>query len=365
MSLYIGLMSGTSADAVDAALVSFERHGEQSLLATHSHPFPPLLQQRILQLSQSSGAVHPAQIADLDAAVAELFAAAVQALLRHSGHQADAIRAIGSHGQTLYHAPDASRPYTWQIGDPSRLAWLTQISVVADFRRKDIAAGGQGAPLVPAFHAAQLRSREEYRGVLNIGGIANISLLPADPAQPVRGFDTGPGNALLDAWIQRHRGDAHDHDGQWAVGGQVQEDLLSRLLADAYFSRPAPKSTGRDYFNLNWLDKHLDGGEAPRDVQATLVQLSVRGIAGALAAYPLQRLLVCGGGVHNPLLMDGLRAALPCPVASTQTLGLAPDWIEACCFAWLARRTLHGQTGNLPEVTGAERALVLGGIYPP
>ncbi len=368
---YIGLISGTSADAIDAVLVNASSEGFQ-LLASHAHPLPDDYHQTVLDLSQSAQPVYPWQIARLDQETAELFAQAVQALLQKAEMSATQIQAIGSHGQTLYHlAPQQTQagqvPFTWQIGDPNRLAYRTGIPVVADFRRKDMAAGGQGAPLVPAFHYAQFRHPKENRIVLNTGGIANITVLPADTQQAVLGFDTGPANCLMDAWILRHKALSMDENGAWAATGQVLPVLLERCLNDPYFALAPPKSTGRDYFNLSWLAPHLEGLEwTPQNVQATLLQLTIETVIQAIQPYSAHRLLVCGGGAYNAHFMQQLQTQLPhLSVESTEHQGLSPAWVEACCFAWLAQQRLQAQPGNLPSVTGAAQALVLGGLYLP
>ena len=367
--LFIGLMSGTSVDAVDAALIDCGAPRPR-LLHGHSHPFPPALRADCLRLAEPGRQLTLEALGTLDQALGDLFAEAVLALLQAAGQPAGAIRAIGSHGQTLHHRPEGPHPFSLQLGDPNRIAERTGITVVADFRRRDLAAGGEGAPLAPAFHAAVLRDPAETRVVLNIGGIANLTLLPADRTRPVTGFDTGPGNTLLDAWCRARGRGPYDRDGAWAAKGRVREDLLERLLADDYFRRPPPKSTGRERFHPAWLAHHLEGLTPPaaaEDVQATLVELSAATMAAAIAglAPSPARVLVCGGGVHNPLLLRRLAARLPgIPVQSTATLGLDPDWIEAMAFAWLAQRTLAGQPGNLPGVTGARQARILGGIYP-
>jgi len=363
--LYIGLMSGTSMDGIDAALVRFS--GERvELLAARQHPWPAGLITAIRALAESGQATLDA-LGEVDAAAGEAFADAVQALLQQAGVSADAINAIGSHGQTLRHGPTAAHPYSLQIGDPSRIAQRTGITTVADFRRRDIAAGGQGAPLVPAFHQALLRLPGEDRVVLNIGGIANITLLPGDPGRHVAGYDTGPGNCLLDRWMALHRGAPYDSGGDWAAEGQLLPELLFRLLDDAYFRQPPPKSTGPEYFSLDWLRRRLPEGLAAQDVQATLAGLTARSIADAIRADlpDCQRLLVCGGGVHNRRLMLLLDIELPdLQIESTAAHGLDPDWVEAMAFAWLARQTLAGLPGNLPAGTGAEAAVVLGAIHP-
>jgi anhydro-N-acetylmuramic acid kinase len=251
-----------------------------------------------------------------------------------------------------------------QIGNPAIIAERTGITTVADFRRRDLAAGGQGAPLVPAFHEALFRSVERHRIVLNIGGIANITCLPSHPDETVTGFDTGPGNCLMDAWVRQQTGQAMDENGHFAARGEVSPALLERLLADDYFRQPPPKSTGTDYFSLDWLTARLPAEPiAAADVQATLLELTARSIAAAIDQRT-QQVLVCGGGVHNPLLMQRLDELLPCPVVSTAVAGLSPDWVEAAAFAWLARQALAGQAGNLPAVTGAAGPRILGAIYP-
>ncbi len=363
MSLYIGLISGSSADALDAALVEF-RGDLPRLRAVHSHAFPAEFRHQVLALSQSALTLSLSEIAALDVECARQFAAAALELLEKAGMEPGAITALGSHGQTLLHAPHQEPPRTWQIGDPNTLAQLTGITTVADFRRRDLAVGGQGAPLVPIFHRALFQNREETRVVLNLGGIANITVLPADGG-PVLGFDTGPANCLLDAWISRYRQQPLDREGAWALSGQVDRSLLDQLLSDAYFQRPPPKSTGRDYFNLDWLQARLPADYSPVNIQATLLRLTVESVAGEVEKFSPHRLLVCGGGAHNTALMEALRARLqPCLVESTEAHGMSPDWVEAACFAWLARQTLAGRPGNLPSVTGARRAVVLGGIYP-
>ncbi len=365
MRLFIGLMSGTSVDAIDAVLVEFVGADVQ-VHAVHSHPWPPSLREALLNLSQHTreqSILH--DIAILDIRLGELFAEASLALLEKSQTPREQICAIGSPGQTLYHHPDGTPPYTWQLGDPNVIAQITGIPTIADFRRRDVAAGGQGAPLVPAFHNAHWRSPDENRVIVNIGGIANISVLPADENQAVIGFDTGPGNALLDAHAYQQQHLSMDKQGAWAATGQIQPSLLDAMLADPYFAKPAPKTTGRDYFNLDWLSCHTLGLSLhAQDIQATLCQLTITSIAQAVLPYAPQRLLVCGGGVHNPLLMEGLAKLLPdCVVESTATVGIDPDLVEAISFAWLAQRRLDKQPSNLPSVTGARQAVVLGSLY--
>ncbi|EIJ43884.1 molecular chaperone [Beggiatoa alba B18LD] len=362
--LFIGIISGTSVDAIDVALVDFSTT-QPNLQAVHSHSWDSQLRQQILQVSQISQANTPlAEIIQLDVAIAQTFSHAVLTLLNTQQIARHRITAIGSHGQTIYHQLHCNPPYTCQLGDPNIIAEQTKIPVVADFRRRDIAAGGQGAPLVPAFHQAIFQHPTECRIVVNIGGIANITVLPANHNMPVIGFDTGAGNALLDAWSYQQRGIAVDTQGTWGRQGKVLPDLLQTLLSDAYLAKAPPKSTGRDYFNLAWLATYLqEKRQNPTDIQATLTQFTAISIAQAASHYQPDRLLVCGGGVHNQYLMELLQAQMTCPVESTEQHGIAPDWVEAMCFAWLAKQRLMLATGNLPSVTGARSACILGGVY--
>lgn len=363
---YLGLISGTSADGIDAALASFAG-GQATLHFGRTYPWDPALRAQLVALGQQGAALSLDAIAELDVRVARAFADAASLALADSGIAASAVHAIGSHGQTLRHRPWGPYPYTLQLGDPSTIAERTGIAVVADLRRRDVAAGGHGAPLLPGLHADLFRHGDENRAVLNLGGIANLTLLPADADAPVRGFDTGPANALMDAWCLHHHGVDYDRDGAFARSGKVDATLLARLLDDAWFTQPPPKSTGRDQFHLGWVESRLSGRESPADVQTTLVTLTARTIADALlAAQPgTTRVIACGGGVHNPVLMQALADALPgCVVETTRAHGLDPDHIEAMGFAWLARQTVLGLPGNLPSVTGAVGPRVLGGIYP-
>ncbi len=363
---YIGLMSGTSVDAIDAVLVTIGTPRRFELIAVHQHPFPRETKGRT-QALMHAGADELNRAGALDVELGRLFAEAAERVRDKAGLHARDIRAIGSHGQTLRHTPRGSYPCTLQIGNAAVIAEATGIDTVADFRARDIAAGGQGAPLAPAFHQWLFQKPGVHRAVINIGGIANLTYLPADPSQPVIGFDTGPGNTLLDRWIEKHRGQAYDPAGGWAAGGRVSTELLTVLLADRYFARRPPKSTGLDYFHLGWLEAHLRrvGELSPRDVQATLVELSARSIAQALAPLGhLDEAYLCGGGAHNDALVAALKRHTGCvPLATTEVLGLAPDWVEAAAFAWLAYQALEGLPGNLPSVTGARHPVILGGIY--
>lgn len=363
-SLYVGLMSGTSVDGVDAALVGFSPRPR--LLFARTYPLPDALAEDLLRLSQSQALLTLDAIGELDSRMGKALADAVINLLRDSGTPQQAIEAIGSHGQTLRHRPFGDAPFTLQVGDGNLVAELSGITTVADFRRRDVAAGGQGAPLVPAFHAATLHAGNEDRAVLNIGGIANLTLLPA--AGSVRGFDTGPGNGLMDAWCLRHRGERFDRDGAFAASGVSNAPLLQRLLSEPWLALPPPKSTGRDQFHEIWLEDRLAGQAlSPADVQATLNRFTAISIADALSAHmpTCARLLVCGGGVHNPVLLANLAASLPnLLIESTASHGLDPDFVEAMAFAWLARETLANRPGNLAAVTGARGPRVLGAIHP-
>lgn len=361
---YIGLMSGTSMDALDAVAVDFSGPQPQ-LMASLSAPLPPKLQRQLLSLcSPGENELDRAAVADRE--LGRFSAEVVRQLLLENGLSPQQITAIGSHGQTIRHAPGASLPYSVQIGDGNTIAQQTGITTVCDFRRRDIAAGGQGAPLVPAFHAAILRSTDIDRVVVNIGGMANISILPAASSVAVSGFDTGPGNVLLDSWCRQHREESFDRDGQWAASGNVDEALLGRLQADPYFQLSPPKSTGREYFNSDWLEQHLGPGCAAEDVQASLCELTARTIASAIRQYaPLSReVIVCGGGAYNLELMRRLQHQIEgVSLSDSDKFGIAPRWMEAIAFAWLARRTLLQQPGNLPAVTGASEAVILGAIY--
>ncbi|MGV7195567.1 anhydro-N-acetylmuramic acid kinase [Xanthomonas axonopodis] len=366
--LYLGLMSGTSADGIDAALVRFadDSHRRCELVAGTTVPWAPPLRDALIALGQGAETVAIDVLGQLDAQVGLAFADAANRLIAESGVARQHIRAIGSHGQTIRHRPKADPAFTWQIGDASRIAEHTGLTTVADFRRRDVAAGGQGAPLMPAFHLAMLGAGDEDRAVLNLGGIGNLTLIPRDGT--VRGFDTGPANALLDSWCQQHRGTAFDADGLFAASGHVDSVLLQALLTDPWFALAPPKSTGREQFHLAWVREAM-GSTALQaaDVQATLLELTAATVAEALLRLQPQtrRVLVCGGGVRNPVLMARLAARLPgVVVESSARHGLDPDYLEAMGFAWLAAELLAGRPANLPSVTGAAGPRLLGAIYP-
>lgn len=362
MALYLGVMSGTSLDGLDIALIRQEQR--LTLLATHYIPMPQALRDDLLALC-ASGPDEIARAALAEAAWVQLAAQGIQQLLAEQQLQPADIRAIGSHGQTVRHEP--ARGFTVQIGNPALLAELTGITVVSDFRRRDVAAGGQGAPLVPAFHEALFDTQGERLAVLNVGGFSNLSLIEA--GKPVSGFDCGPGNVLLDAWINEKQGLAYDADGAWAATGQVIPGLLVSLLSAPFFAGTGPKSTGREVFNLPWLRQHLASQphSSDADVQATLLELTAHSIVSSLQAAQASThaLLVCGGGAHNGALMKRLASLLPATrVSSTAASGVDPDWVEAMAFAWLAHCCLEGIAANRPSVTGAKGLRILGAIYP-
>jgi anhydro-N-acetylmuramic acid kinase len=354
-------MSGTSLDGVDAVLVDFSENSPRTL-STFWQPYPADIRRQALQLQAARhDEIHQAAMLAND--LARCYAEAVRQVLGGAGVDATQVAAIGCHGQTIRHQPAAG--YSVQLNNPALLAELTGIAVVADFRSRDIAAGGQGAPLVPAFHAAVFGDPQLHRVILNLGGIANLTDL--NPGQPVRGFDCGPGNLLMDAWIERHRGQRYDEGGHWADQGQILPDLLQGLLADPFFAASPPKSCGRDEFNSEWLEVRLAGDERPEDVQATLLELTAVSVSTAIGRWygRPQELFVCGGGARNAALMVRLQHHLPdCRVAGTDSLGQPGDWVEAVAFAWLAWRCLRGEPGNLAAVTGARGPRILGAIYP-
>ena len=357
---FIGLMSGTSADGIDAVLVNTDGKNRE-LVSTVYRAMPKTLRGNIIALrQQSENELH--RSAMLDRRLAAEFAKCVTTLLTKSQLKPTDITAIGSHGQTIRHHPYGEVPYTIQIGDPNQLAEDTNITVVADFRRRDIAAGGQGAPLVPAFHQAQLAEEGVNTAIVNIGGISNVTRVTEDGA--VTGWDIGPGNTLLDGWIQRHCQLPFDKGGAWASKGKLLPELLQILMKEPYFTLSAPKSTGPEYFNLEWLEHFLEGNERSVDVQRTLVALTTKSISRELQNYSPKVVRICGGGAMNPLIMKNLvRQLEPIPVTTTAAVGLAPEWVEASAFAWLAEQTVDGKTTNKPSVTGARGPRILGAIY--
>ncbi len=356
-------MSGTSLDGVDAVLADFTTLSPQ-LLKTHFLPYDERLRSRLLALHQEgNNELHRAAMMSNELSV--LYANAINDLLKMSGLVPKDVIAVGCHGQTIRHCPEVEKNYTIQLVNAALLAELTAVTVVADFRSRDIAAGGQGAPLVPAFHQAIFMRPEYSRVILNIGGISNITSL--EPGKTVIGFDCGPGNLLMDAWCLRHTGRPYDQNGKWASSGEIIPTLLEKLLAHPFFSLPPPKSTGRDMFNMAWLEQYLVGHEKPEDVQATLLQLTAQTITNSILDYcpNSEEIYVCGGGARNGLLMSCLSGALSeKSVGLTDQLGVDADWVEAYAFAWLAQQTIMGIPSNLPVVTGAKGGRILGAIYP-
>ncbi len=366
--LYVGLMSGTSMDGIDAALIEFDQQ-QIKLRASYSQPIPPALKHKLQLLSLDAAEASIDMLGEADTELGQLFATATLQLLHSANTDPSAVTAIGCHGQTIRHRPDLQHRFSLQIGDANQITHLTGISTVNDFRRRDIAAGGEGAPLAPAFHQQVFSSPKENRAVLNIGGICNLTYLPGHKNDTCSGFDCGPGNALMDAWIQLHKQQAYDKSGQWAASSSADPALLQQLMSDPFLQLAPPKSTGKEHYHLNWLQLQL-AGLAKLDtaqVQATLCQFTCESVAMALEQHlpAVERLIVCGGGVHNSLLFDSLQQRLPdiCIESSAQH-GIDPDWVEAMAFAWLARQTLLGLPGNLPAVTGANQPLVLGAIHP-
>ncbi len=375
-TLFVGVMTGTSLDGLDAVLVDFSQKKPQ-ILANVSLAYPSALRAEMFALQAGSDGkgineLHRSRIAAI--ALSNLHATAIEQLLSIADLDAQDIAAIGVHGQTVRHAPSGTQgnttAYTVQLIEPSQIAEATGCTVVSDFRARDIAAGGQGAPLVPAFHAALCGALDKPVALVNIGGFANVSLLQADGAVQgsILGFDTGPGNVLMDAWTQQHTGKPYDAGGAWAATGTVDAALLAKLLAHPYFTQTLPKSTGREAFDLNWLTRCMDGlSVSPVNVQATLCALTASTIAHAVQQHQTQcqGLYVCGGGAYNSHLMAQIQAALPCPVRSTEALGVAPQHMEALAFAWLARQCMLGLPSNVPSVTGAIGPRVLGMLTPP
>jgi len=363
---FIGLMSGTSMDGIDAVAVDFSAF-PPVICATDIISISPVLKEKIVALCKP-GENEIERMGELDVELGELFAAAVTSVVEKAGLTVEEIRAVGSHGQTIRHMPRGDRPFTLQIGDPNIIAQRTGMTTVADFRRRDIAAGGEGAPLAPAYHHWLMRGKSG--AVVNIGGMANVTLLPVNDSDPVVGFDTGPGNVLMDYWINRSSGKSMDRDGGFARQGNVSDTLLNTMRSDTFFSQPPPKSTGRELFNGDWVDACMQSLVEPlsaEDVAATLCELTASTITDAVHEHQAggQQLLVCGGGAHNTFMLERISAHLPgWAVSSSATVGVDPDWVEATAFAWLARQTICGEIGNLPSVTGADQSVILGAIFP-
>lgn len=363
-SLYIGLMSGTSADGIDATLI--EMDGDKVALKGHLEtPHSDILRRTILSLCES-GEHEIDRMGELDQHLGKAFAQAATNLLQQQKVPPSKITAIGSHGQTIRHRPSAARPFTLQVADPNQIAHLTGITTVADFRRRDMAAGGEGAPLAPAFHQAVFSHEDEERLIINIGGISNISHLKGSTL--LAGFDSGPGNALMDGWIQRHKSLNYDESGQWASAGQINAGLLTLLMEHDYLARATPKSTGREDFHMDWLDEQIarmPQAVSTQDVQATLLEYTCQTILlhiQSLSGRP-DGTYICGGGALNNALMDRLSVICPCKVDSSDILGIAPQQVEGAAFGWLAHQTLSRANGNCPAVTGANKEVILGGVY--
>lgn len=366
--IYIGLMSGTSADGLDIAAISCEQNPPKSL-ATQSVHYPKELRDKILAL-YTPGNDEIDRMGTLDNELGKFIGSAVNTFIDSNRLDKSSIRGVCSHGQTIRHRPTENFPFTLQIGDPNQIATITGLTVIADVRRKDMALGGQGAPLAPAFHHAAFSNFEVNRAVVNIGGIANITQLPSSNSIPVIGFDTGPGNGLMDEWIQSQKQLTFDEEGAWASQGECQQSILSNLLTDPYFSLSPPKSTGREYFTLDWVLQKIPNIDEflPEDIQRTLLELTAKSIANCINQWDVKpgEIILCGGGVHNKLLVNELTEHMQeWKVTDSAELGIDPDYMEAIAFAWFGAQTLRGLTSSLKSVTGAKQNAVLGCIYPP
>lgn len=366
-SCFIGLISGTSADGIDAAAVRFI-DGRHHIDAFHTFPYSDSLSQQLLPILDAEQSTNLLNLGVLDASIADAFASAALAIIEQAGWSINDVAAIGSHGQTIYHGADANPPFSLQLGDPNRIAYQTNIPVVADFRRMDLAAGGQAAPYAPLIHAALFHALDDTASaVVNIGGISNVTWLPALLTDPILGFDSGPGNCLMNAWCRLHLNQPFDAGGQWAKTGQVQANLLTVLLEDEYLLKSAPKSTGREYFTLQWLRNRYAAIDQlkPADVQATLLQLTVSSICSAITGCGQpKRIIICGGGVHNQTLMETLSSHMPgCTITSSTDLGVSADAMEALLFAWLAKQRHEYKTLDTRSITGAQQPVLLGSIF--
>ena len=357
-------MSGTSLDGVDIAIVDF--NGEMPVLT--SSLFQTYPEELLADIKTACQQVNISfdSLGTLDARLGNFYARCIQEALLDANFKPKDIIAIGSHGHTIQHSPNSTPPFTLQIGDANRIVEETGITVVADFRRRDIAAGGQGAPLVPAFHQSVFRSDTSNLAIINIGGISNVSFLNKNQPEAIIGFDCGPGNTLMDQWCQQHFDMPYDHSGQLSKEGTVNKLLLDSMMSDPYFTLAHPKSTGPEYFNLNWLTSHLDQHPSnTSDTLSTLCELTARCITQSIKQLAdINNVLVCGGGAHNKHLMERLSSLVNQPVETTESHGIHPDWVEAMAFAWLAKQTIEGKTGNIPSVTGAKKAVILGSIHP-
>ena len=358
--LFIGLMSGTSLDGMDAVLVNFGKTPQDIKIMGHSYvPYEDAIKEALLRLhSPNTNELEESLI--IGNTISKKAYEAIDALLKKTSITSKDIKAIGFHGQTVRHQPQ--KGFTLQIGNPALLAELSNINVIADFRSRDVAASGQGAPLVPAFHHEIFSHPTTYRAILNVGGIANVTLL--NPKTSVSGFDTGPGNLLLDHWSKTHLHRAFDENGAWAKEGKLIKTLLDAFFEDSYFEKTAPKSTGRDYFNEAWLNKHLQKSYAAQDIQRTLLELTASSIAKAIDSN-ISEIYLCGGGALNSFLVERLKTLMPkTHIQLTDVLGIPTQYVEAAAFAWLAKQTLFLKPGNIPEVTGAKGLRILGALYP-
>ena len=366
-NIYIGLMSGTSLDAIDAVAINFSK-SQPEIICHHNIDYPEEIKKSVRTLSHNLGHVSLQTLGELDCKLGSYYAQIVNELLSKKNLKAKNIAAIGSHGQTIFHAPEGQYPFSMQIGNGNIIAARTGIPCITDFRGMDIAVGGQGAPLAPAFHQALFSSRSENRIILNLGGIANISLLPKNNTNII-GYDTGPANTLMDIWVHKHLGKKYDKDGQWARSGTIDQPLLAMLLDDSYFSLNAPKSTGTEYFHLTWLNNILQKQPttlSPEDIQATLCELTAISVTDEIKKHPVDSLYVCGGGSENKFLLERIQYQLPrINISTTAALGINPQLVEASCFGWLAQQYILKNTGNLPSVTGAKAPVILGCLYYP
>ena len=362
---FIGLISGTSMDGIDAALININNEAI-ILKATQSKSYPKKLRESLLSIRDNPHKINIDQLAQLDTWIGENFRDSAISLIKKSGIDRSQIQAIGSHGQTIRHQPKIKKPFSLQLGDPNIIAHGTKITTVSDFRRKDIAAGGEGAPLTPIFHKLLFSKNKNNRVILNIGGISNITIISKD-SKEVLGFDTGPGNTLLDSWIKENKGDLYDKDGAWAETGKTHRKLLMSMLSDPFFKIPPPKSIGFEYFNLNWINKfHKDINITPSDIQRTLVDLTAESIAIHIEKFSknTDEIILCGGGPKNITLLSALKKRMPSIQFSlTEDYGFDSDYLEAIAFAFLARQTLLKKPGNIKSVTGASEEIILGGIY--
>jgi anhydro-N-acetylmuramic acid kinase len=362
---YIGLMSGTSLGGIDIAIVDFSVKPPQTLLSD-TLPYSASMKSRIRNITLDDTASIDS-ICQLNIELGHVYATVVNETIGKANLDNTQILAIGNHGQTIRHCPDAAFPYTLQLGDPNTLAIKTGITTVADFRGIDIALGGQGAPLAPAFHQSIFSSTTTDRAIINIGGIANVTYLPSKPTEKVMGFDTGPGNTLSDYWIGLHKNLAYDDGGQWARSGRVIDELLVEIVQkESFFKQKAPKSTGTDYFNSAWLSAFNINGYAPNDIQATLIELTALSISESISKLPSNYIecFICGGGAHNSLLIEHIQHRLPkYLIQTTEQLGVDPNYVEAIAFAWLAKQRMNNKTGNIPSATNAIHKGILGGIY--